>query len=246
LDISPQVMGPGLITSLDVTSNTALKHLDCGSNELTSLDIAHNAALTSLSCSGNPLMSLDVSNNTALTSLECSYNQLTSLDVSNNTALTELSCSGNLLTCLDIRNNTSIIVLHVGYMPSLEYVCIWTNPSFHATVEVGRWGSPHVYFSTDSTDCQMSTSVSSEEFSIASIYPNPAIDQLTLEFGEHPGSKTSVILFDITGKEVYSEILDNTNRQTHTFNLASLRKGLYFIRISSDEYSITERVIKVE
>jgi hypothetical protein len=76
-------------------------------------------------------------------------------------------------------------------------------------------------------------------------YPNPATDQLTIEF-DHTVAATSVMLFDLTGKLVHSETIDNPNSQTHTLNLSSLRKGLYFIRISNDEYSITEKVIKAE
>ena len=71
---------------------TALKYLDCMSNQLTTLDMSNNTALISLNCYNNKLTSLVVSNNTALTSLVCSSNQLTSLDVSNNTALTYLVC----------------------------------------------------------------------------------------------------------------------------------------------------------
>ena len=103
-----------LLTSLDVSSNTALTHLICSDNPLLeSLDVSSNTALTILSCRNNPLLaSLDVSSNTALTSLQCSYNLLlTSLDVSSNTALTTLFCEWNLLTSLDVSSNTALTTL---------------------------------------------------------------------------------------------------------------------------------------
>ncbi len=99
------------LTSLDVSSNTALTYLRCDNNQLTSLVVSNNTALTSLRCDNNQLTSLDVSNNTALTSLQCYDNQLTSLDVSNNTALTYLYCYTNQLTSLDVSNNTALTYL---------------------------------------------------------------------------------------------------------------------------------------
>ena len=87
-----------VLTSLDLSNNTALTRLVCFQNSLTSLDVSKNTAIVELNCAGNQLTSLDVSKNTALEYLYCYYNQLTSLDVSKNTALTSLSCSFNQLT----------------------------------------------------------------------------------------------------------------------------------------------------
>ncbi|SVE59883.1 uncharacterized protein METZ01_LOCUS512737, partial [marine metagenome] len=95
------------LTSLDVSSNTALVSLYCYYNFLTSLDMSSNTALIDLDCNWNRLTSLDVSANTALISLICHNNQLTSLDVSSNTALTDLHCSTNQLTYLNMKNGVT-------------------------------------------------------------------------------------------------------------------------------------------
>ena len=102
------------LTSLDVSNNTALTYLNCYSNQLTSLDVSNNTALISLNCSSNQLTSLDVSNNLALTNLHCYSNQLMSLDVSYNTELTDLSCGSNQLTSLDVSYNTALQSLYCG------------------------------------------------------------------------------------------------------------------------------------
>jgi len=104
----------GLLTSLDVSNNTSLTHLECFGNPLTSLDVSNNTSLTYLKCGYDSLTSLDVSNNTSLTYLKCNYNSLTSLDVSNNTSLTYLDCGFNSLTSLDVSNNTSLTQLFCG------------------------------------------------------------------------------------------------------------------------------------
>jgi len=100
------------LTSLDLSTNTALQHLHCDYNQLTNLNVSNNTALTYLDCGGNLLTNLNVSNNTSLTYLYSHSNQLTSLDVSNNTALTYLHCTGNLLTNLDVSNNTALTYLY--------------------------------------------------------------------------------------------------------------------------------------
>ena len=120
--------GSNQLTSLDVSKNTALTDLDCGSNQLTSLDVSNNTALTYLDCSSNQLTSLDVSKNTALTYLDCSSNQLTSLDVSKNTALTDLYCVGNMLTSLDVSNNTALTGLQCAYN-NLTSLDLSNNPA---------------------------------------------------------------------------------------------------------------------
>ena len=102
------------LTSLDVSTCTALIDLTCGGSQLTSLDVSTCSALTSLNCSYSPLTSLDASNCSALTNLYCDYNQLTSLDVSNCSALTVLGCTNNLLTSLDLSACTALTELYGG------------------------------------------------------------------------------------------------------------------------------------
>ncbi len=103
-------------TSLDVTNCTALKYLNCDTSQLTSLDVSGNTALTELYCSENyGLISLDVSNNTNLSVLSCFNVPLTSLDVSNNTSLTYLNCSYDQLSSLDVSNNVALTFLACSY-----------------------------------------------------------------------------------------------------------------------------------
>ena len=117
------------LTSLDVSSNSALTFLNCGNNQLTWLDLSANTALETVYCQNNKLAMLDVSRsaglrllccpgnqlttlnpgaNPALTTLYCSDNQLASLDVSRNTALEIFYCAGNQLTAVDVGANTAL------------------------------------------------------------------------------------------------------------------------------------------
>ena len=102
------------LTTLDVSRNTALTYLDCSGNQLTTLDVSRNTTLTYLDCGGNRLTTLDVSKNTALKYLYCTSNQLTTLDVSKNTELAQLDCSSNQLTSIDISQNMALEDLGCG------------------------------------------------------------------------------------------------------------------------------------
>ena len=96
------------LTAIDLSQNTQLKELNCGSNNLTTLDVSGCTPLEQLNCSSNQLTSLDVSHNTQLTELGCSYNQLSSLDVSGCTQLEWLNCRENNLTSLDVSGYTQL------------------------------------------------------------------------------------------------------------------------------------------
>ena len=120
----------------------------CDNNQLTSLDVSTNTALTTLHCYLNQLTILDISNNTALTELSCYFNQLTSLDVSNNTALNTLYCSNNNLTTLDVRNgnNTNFSVINYSFNaknnPNLYCIDVdnmaWSNTNW---INIDSWAS---------------------------------------------------------------------------------------------------------
>ncbi|MFA9389062.1 MAG: BACON domain-containing protein [Prolixibacteraceae bacterium] len=97
-----------LLTTIDVSKNTALTYLDCGSNNITSLDVSNNTLINELYCQSNELTSLDISTNIALTKFDCGSNLLTNIDVSNNLALKELWCYVNSLASLNIGANLSL------------------------------------------------------------------------------------------------------------------------------------------
>lgn len=103
-----------LLTTLDVSKNTALTSIVCAGNQLATLDVTKNLALTELNLHTNQISTLDVSKNTLLTFLAFSNNLFTTIDVTKNTALTDLVCENNLLTSLDVSKNTNLINLDAG------------------------------------------------------------------------------------------------------------------------------------
>ena len=104
------------ISSLDVSGCATLEYLVLNQVLITSLDLSKNTALTSLYCSYSyQLTSLDLSKNPALTFLDCSDNQLTSLDLSKNPALTAVYCYSCELTAAAL--NAFFGTLHSNTVP---------------------------------------------------------------------------------------------------------------------------------
>jgi Secretion system C-terminal sorting domain/Right handed beta helix region len=71
---------------------------------------------------------------------------------------------------------------------------------------------------------------------IVNIFPNPTASQLTIETDL---GIIEIIIVDLTGKTIKS-IKQNTN----VLNVAELPSGIYFIKLITDEKTITKKIIK--
>lgn len=73
------------------------------------------------------------------------------------------------------------------------------------------------------------------------IYPNPAKNKTTIQWNSNSTANAAIVITDITGKKVYS----NTVKATHEteIDLSQLRKGLYFINISSENNQQTQKLV---
>ena len=231
------------IAGLDVSTNTLLSSLSCENNQLTILRISGCAALTNLICRTNHLTRLDVSNNTALKCLLCNDNLITSLDISHNAELNSLYCGNNLLASLDISKNVALgsngcwlNYLNISGMPSLYEVCVWETFSLDS-IEVDTTDSPNVYFTTE---CSGSTEIEPRFKENFSIYPNPALNLLTIET-EYP-DHYSIEITTLNGQMIQSGTYHGTS---HQIDLSTFKKGVYFITIRSKDFVTTRKIIKL-
>ncbi len=70
------------------------------------------------------------------------------------------------------------------------------------------------------------------------LFPNPVIDQLTINKLK---SNQIIRLYDVSGKEVYSNIIEHTEA---TLNLSSLVSGVYFVVFETDSNTEIRKIIK--
>ncbi|MDZ7742320.1 MAG: T9SS type A sorting domain-containing protein [Bacteroidota bacterium] len=90
-------------------------------------------------------------------------------------------------------------------------------------------------------DC---TNIDELDLRYVSIYPNPARDELFIEFDRKLNESYTVRIMDLTGKSVavYNETASNGLIR---INISELKKGLYSIELSNQESGkITQRLIK--
>jgi len=251
LNLDTLYCGDNNFTSLDVSSISNLKYLDCGGHlnitvtPLQSLNVSGCTGLTWLDCSSSLLTGLDLSGCTALSYLDCSFNLLTGLDLIANTSLKYLNCAANQLSCLDISNNTSIgsengynTQLDLGYMPSLTEVCVWTTPFPPSGMDIITAGSPNVYFTENCTGC--ATGIEEIPHSGISVYPNPAYEFVTIR-STHP-EHMSIEITSSTGQLVSSTEMDGSSLQ---LDLSSFREGVYFITVRSKDFLTTMKFVKL-
>ena len=117
-----------LITQLDLSGCNSLVHLDCFNNALTSLTVP---AAETVDCTFNQLTSLTVNNAANLKELYCGSNALTVLNLSANTQLAKLDCSNNDLSTLNLPANNALTTLSCEY----NYLDIQESSALFARVQ---------------------------------------------------------------------------------------------------------------
>lgn len=75
------------------------------------------------------------------------------------------------------------------------------------------------------------------------VYPNPFIDLVNFSFSKSPGEEINVIVFDILGRLVYSDILNNKDNLI-SVNLNKLSSAEYIIKLTSNSYIFSTKILK--
>jgi len=223
--------------------------LDCSDNLLTTLNVSSNTALITLDCSGNAITQLisgryaaganmqynilNLANNPYLQYLDCSDNQLTNLDISNNTALIFLDCSNNQLITLNAANtnNTNFTAFNALNNPALTCIQVdddaWSTAQWANIDEASSFGQ----------NCDL-VGIADALLKNIVLYPNPASTTLSMQLPEDV-SINSVLVTDITGKVVKQQ----DNNETH-INIQSLAAGYYIITVNTSAGSYINKFIK--
>ncbi|MGB0918873.1 MAG: T9SS type A sorting domain-containing protein, partial [Flavobacteriales bacterium] len=74
------------------------------------------------------------------------------------------------------------------------------------------------------------------------VYPNPAVNELTLSFEE--GSEVEMIsIVDVEGKTVLEHLPNQVNGTKLTLDVSSIASGVYFVNVLSQKDSRTQKII---
>lgn len=80
-----------------------------------------------------------------------------------------------------------------------------------------------------------------EENNSLSIYPNPANENITINFTS-TSKNTSVKIYDATGRLIKN--IENVKSGESTINISEMENGLYLINITDGKSSVTKRFVK--
>ena len=112
----------GSLSSLSLSSNTALKYLSCSYNHLKALSIP--SSIETLGCRFNYLSGLNLQACPNLKRLDCFGNNLEKLDLTGAAALEELICGMNAFSTLDVSCCPSLKLLDLSDSPNLKTVYV--------------------------------------------------------------------------------------------------------------------------
>lgn len=75
------------------------------------------------------------------------------------------------------------------------------------------------------------------------LFPNPFVEQITFTFSSSPGTKVNAFVFDVLGRLIHSETVSNENNEIK-LNLSRLSSAEYLIRLTSESYEYSAKIIK--
>ena len=82
-----------------------------------------------------------------------------------------------------------------------------------------------------------------ETFSNLNIYPNPASENVNIDFEAQNSSETSISVINSLGQEVYSNDLGVISGQQSTqINVANMEAGIYFVKLNTENGEQTTRI----
>ena len=78
-----------------------------------------------------------------------------------------------------------------------------------------------------------------------SFYPNPATENITMNYSLEESSKVTFIIYDLTGKQVQTESATRfPGAQQQTIDVNSLQAGTYLLSMNVNGNAITKRFVK--
>jgi hypothetical protein len=144
-------------------------------------------------------------------------------------------------------------------------VRFYTSPSSYQTLGYGTYesavgvtsiGIGRIYFSDPELGMihrycvnmggNESGSSASVEPVILSIYPNPVLTSTTLVVYLASGCSTTIRLFDVSGRVVWSKSLGLQAPGYHDISIEISDPGIYFCRMTSGDISATQRFVVIE
>jgi len=147
------------------------------------------------------------------------------------------------------------MIQHVGHDGVSEVLYVYPRTKWSKAMYFGTYGrgifmdSTYVIDHTNeivTPDIYLDIpTVASSNVNSVRFYPNPVVDNATMELTVGKAGKGTVYIYDITGKVVYTESLGNLTEgvHTHTVNCQSLPHGMYLVNVAIGSQKATSKLI---
>jgi 1,4-alpha-glucan branching enzyme len=150
-------------------------------------------------------------------------------------------------------------VIPINMIPGFQHTGTWYDYLSGNTVEVSDLnfsfnyapGEYHVYFDQPifAEDTAMNVEDAMQVFGLDfMVYPNPAGEQVTIGFRNDHHQKVQIDILDLSGKciETISNQSLSVGIQTIDWNAAGVARGMYMVRVTNGQQSITRPLILSE
>jgi hypothetical protein len=214
------------LTSLDLSNQTKLSHLDLTGNSIASLDLSNCPNLELLNIANNGIETLVLDNIRYVRQLFCENNLLSSLDVSKLFNLKNFFCANNQLTSLNTCNDIIEEFINFSGNPSLESVCCDAN-------EVVYMQNLCYQYNNDTAIVNGNCEPVANRIAM---YPNPVGDMLHLSAND-----------GISRVEIYSTngmLVMSSDAVSDAIEMNDLKSGMYFLKVFSGQDVATMKFVK--
>ncbi len=247
------------LSSIDLSQNVALTHLDLTQVEVSTIDLSHNTALVDLEIDLNfNLTSLDLSHNLLLKKLNISQTGIESMDFSENPNLEELIANGSFLTEIDVSKNLKLKSIVCAFSHYLKQVNLANGNGNNITVMAAASSPLLSCIQVDasiinnipsnwrkdskanySSNCYAITGMETlNSIGSISVYPNPAKDVIIVD-NKSQIKVIKVRIMNLLGKEISVVNLDNK-----MIDISDLSTGVYILQLETEAGISNKRFVK--
>lgn len=225
------------LSSIDLTNQPLLINLYISNTNISSLDLTNNPNLENVYVQNNQLQNIFFGNLAYIRNLYCENNQLTTLNLNNFQNLEILSCANNNLTELKLKNFKIEQYIDFNNNPNLQYICCDAEQQVYIQNQALLNGN---FDAVVNSDCATVGALGLNDIdnsqSKISIFPNPAQDYLIFS--------NQKILDNVTVYDLNGRLIKTYQKIAKSINVSSLEKGIYLIKIDTDEQTQTLKFIK--
>ncbi len=83
----------------------------------------------------------------------------------------------------------------------------------------------------------------SKESNNLTVFPNPAVDNISIDLASFKHEKILIRIVNIHGEEVHQEIMEANNNPIKTIGTANWENGMYFILVESEQFRATKQIV---